>query len=125
MEEINQAISLVKTESREPSTRSKENLQYYKEIISYLTYGVTSPDCLDVDYVKKESASFSVIGGVLYKGSRHPKRVVIDSHERPGIISHFHVDAVSELHFSIEETIKRIQEQFYWNRSDKPSTFSH
>ena len=112
MEEANQAISLVKTEKREDYTRS----EHYSEILSYLTYGVTSSDCSrDADFIKKESRSFCVISGVLYKGSRHPKRVVIDCQERPGIILHFHVDSVSGLHFSFEDTVKRVQEQFYWN----------
>ena len=54
------------------------------------------------------------IGGVLYKGSRNPKRVIIDTEERRGILSHFHLDHSTGFHKSIEDTISDIQQQFFW-----------
>ena len=120
MEEIpeEEAISLVKTErTRRPSINTNDNLKHYNDILSFLTFGgdsIAGTSRQNVEALRKEASTFRVIGGVLYKGSRNPKRVITDTHERHGIISHFHLDHISGLHKSVDETVSDIQQQFFW-----------
>ena len=120
MEEIREeeAISLVKTErTRRPSINTNDNLKHYNDILSFLTFGgdsIAGTSRQNVEALRKEASTFRVIGGVLYKGSRNPKRVITDTHERHGIISHFHLDHISGLHKSVDETVSDIQQQFFW-----------
>ena len=118
MEEVHEAISLVKTErTRRPSLVTNDSLKYYNDILSFLTFGgdnLAGTSRQNVEVLRKEASTFRVIGGVLYKGSRNPKRVITDTHERQGIISHFHLDHISGLHKSIDETVSDIQQQFFW-----------
>ena len=123
MEEVHEAISLVKTEkSRPPSAAvsSNDDVKYYNDILSFLTYGhhnlagTSGGQQGNFDAFEKEAHSFRVIGGVLYKGARNPKRVITDAHERLGILAHFHVEHSSGIHKSIEETIGDVQQQFFW-----------
>ena len=59
---------------------------------------------------------FQIIDGILFKGVRQPKRVIIQNEERQNIIVHYHLnpDISSQKHRSASITAREISQQFYW-----------
>ena len=120
MEDSTTALALVKSERNttqecESDRKSavETEVNHFQAIFDFISYE-RIPSGHTFETFSRLCSAFNVINGVLHKGSRNPKRVVIDTSEKNDILYHYHIDQSSGLHKSVEETAKGIEEQFFW-----------
>lgn len=114
MEETAKALSLVKSERVEiPVRQTDDDEAYFRNIIDFLqNHQVPSGE--SPESWSRLTSAFRFIDGILYKGARNPKRVVIEAQEKENIIFHFHVDKSTGLHRSAQDTANAIKDHVFW-----------
>lgn len=122
--EESKALSLVKSDRAKcPTPQIVDDEAFFINVLNFLQHRQI-PTGESLESWSRQTSSYRVIDGVLHKGARNPKQVVIQAREKEEILVHFHVDKSTGLHKSAQDTANAIKDHFFW-RTILPDSRSH